>query len=133
MNLKLIRGILRTEVIIAAANGLLSAVEDALEFQKRIAERTTYHLGPPTTERLQSSPTSPVTLPMSTPRIAKRPLNSLLMPLLVFWVLSQHWRLWELLHEELPPPGVGAATAARAQAEVTMRASLENIARVKSE
>ena len=132
MNLKLIRGILRTEVIIAAANGLLSAVEDALEFQKRIVERTTHQEDPPTTE-LQWIPTSPVTLPMSTPRIAKRPLNSLLMPLLVFWVLSQHWRLWELLHEELPPPGVGAATAARAQAEVTMRASLENIARVKSE
>ena len=124
---------MRTDVVIAAANGLLSAVEDALEFQKRIAERTTYHLGPPTTERLQPSPTSPVTLPIPIPRDAKRPLVLLLMSLALS-VLLQHWRLWfELLHEELPPLEVGAATAARAQAEVTMRASLENIARVKSE
>ena len=126
---------MRTEVVTAAANGLLSAVEDALEFQKRIVERTTYHLGPPTTERLQPSPTSPVKLPMLTPRDVKRPPKTLalLMPS-AFWVLLQHWRLWfELLHEELPPAEVGAATAARAQAEVTMRASLENIARVKSE
>ena len=131
MNFKSIRGVLRTEAVIVAANGLLSAVEDALEFRKRIVKRTTYHLGPPTTE-LQPSPTSPVKVSVLTPSSDKRSLMVVLM-LLALVVLLQHWRLWsELLHEELPPPGVGAATAARAQAEVTMSASLENIARVKS-
>lgn len=53
--------------------------------------------------------------------------------LLALSVLLQHWRVPpEALHEE-PPVEVGAATAARAQAEVTMRASLENIARVNGE
>ena len=70
------RGMLRTEVVIIAANGLLSAIEDALEFQKRIVEHTTYHLGPPTTERgPQLNPTSPVKLPVSIPRSVKRPLK----------------------------------------------------------
>ena len=118
---------MRTEVVIGAANGLLSAVEDALEFQKRVVERTTHQEDPPTTE-VHLSPTSPVA--PSIPRSVKRPLMLLALALSV---LLQHWRLWfELLHEELPPSEVGAATAARAQAEVTMSASLENIARVKS-
>ena len=119
---------MRTEVVIGAANGLLSAVEDALEFQKRIVERTTHQEDPPTTE-LQVTPTSSVELPMLIPRDIKRPMMAL-----ALWMLLQHWTLpFEESHEEPPLPGVGAATAARAQAEVTMRASLENIARAKSE
>lgn len=126
------RGLLRTEVVTVAASGLLSAVEDTLEFQKRIVKRTTHQEDPPTTE-MQLSPTSPVKLPMLTPRSPNRSVMVLLR-LLTVWMLLQHWRLpCEESHEEPPFPEVGSATAARAQAEVTMRASLENIARLKSE
>lgn len=126
------RGLLRTEVVTVAANGLLSAVEDALEFQKRIVERTT-HQDPPTEMGPQVTPRGPAKLPVLTPRSPNSP-SVVLLRSLAFWMLLQHWRLWfKLLHEELPPAEVGAATAARAQAEVTTRASLENIARVKSE
>ena len=127
------RGLLRTEVVTVAANGLLSAVEDALEFQKRIVERTT-HQDPPTEMGPQVTPRSPVKLPVLTPRSPNSP-SMVLLRLPTVWMLLQHWRLppFEELHEEPPLPGVGTATAARAQAEVTMRASLENIARVKSE
>lgn len=132
MSLKLMGGMLRTVVVTAATSGLLTAVEDALvQFQKRIVERTTYQEAPPARE-VQESPISPVTLERLTPSPAKRPLTTLL-GLLELWVLAQHWRLpFEAPHEE-PPLAVGAATAARAQAEATMRASLENIARVKIE
>jgi len=113
MNLKLMGEMLRTEVVIVAANGLLIAVEDALEFQRRVVERTTYQVDPPTREKQ-------LIQPVKIPRLGP--------------VLWQHWILPpEEVHEEPPLPEVGAATAARAKAEVTMRASFENIARVKSE
>jgi hypothetical protein len=131
MNLKLMGRMLRTEVVIVAANGLLIAVEGALEFQKRIVQRTTYQEDPPTRE-VQVTPIFPVKVAGLICKSAKMTLTKSL-GLLALSVLLQHWRLWpEELHEP-PPPEVGAATAARAQAEVTMRASLENIARVKSE